>query len=215
MLKDYLKAIIRRFACMVLRVQKHVLPKQILAAHRNGKFPMMERFGFLEWHCPKKRTIIPLCNRFHVGKNLKKLIDKNIFNVTFDRAFCDVIQACAEKKPERGDAWLSPELVQAYIRLHRTGYAHSVEVWHDGRLVGGLYGVAIGGFFTGESTFHSEDNASKVGMVYLVNHLRERGFALHDAQFPSSISNIFGGFEIDRDEYKKLLADAVSRDVRF
>lgn len=215
MIKRALKKIIRRVAYWVMKMQKRSLPKKILAAYREGKFPMMGRFGFLEWHSPKKRTIIPFDERFHIEKELQRIIRKNVFDVTFDLAFRKVIEACAEAKPERGDVWLSSELMDAYTQLHESGYAHSVEVWHDGNLVGGLYGVTIGGFFSGESTFHRKSNAGKVGMVYLVEHLRKQGFVLHDAQFPSSLSNMFGGYEVERDEYKKRLTEAIQLNVQF
>lgn len=176
---------------------------------------MMGRFGFLEWNSPEIRTIIPLDERFHVERELRRIMRKNLFEITFNQAFYDVIQACAEQRPERGDAWLSSELVEAHLKLHKAGFAHSVEVWREGRLAGGLYGISIGGFFSGESMFRRENDASKVGMVHLVNHLRERGFSLHDAQFSSPTSRNFGGFEVNRREYLKLLRDAISRDVTF
>lgn len=215
MIKSFLKKIIRIIASWVMYVQKRFLPKQILAAYQKGKFPMMGRFGFLEWQSPKKRTIIPFDERFHIERELRRIIRKNIFDVTFDTAFREVIEACAETKPERGDAWLSSTLIDAYSQLHKSGYAHSVEIWHDGNLVGGMYGVTIGGFFSGESTFHRKSNAGKVGMVYLVEHLRKQGFVLHDAQFPSSLSNMFGGYEIQRDEYMKRLTEAIQLNVKF
>jgi leucyl/phenylalanyl-tRNA---protein transferase len=215
MVTDRTKKIIRLALSRVMQMQKHTLPDRILAAYRKGKFPMAGRLGILQWHSPEKRTIIPLDERFHVERELRRIVRKKLFEITFNQAFCDVIQACAEVTPERSEAWLSPELVEAHTQLHKDGFAHSIEVWQDGGLVGGLYGIAIGGFFSGESMFHRADNASKVGMVYLVNRLRERGYRLHDAQFLSPVSRNFGGHEIDRREYLKLLHDALSHDVTF
>lgn len=176
---------------------------------------MMGRFGFLEWQAPEKRALIPLDDRFQIGKRLNKKIEGHIFDVTFDRAFPDVIRNCAETRAARGDVWLTPELIEAYIRLHELGFAHSVEVWHDGKLVGGEYGVAIGGFYSGESMFHCEDYASRVAMVYLVERLRERGFTLLDSQYMNATAREFGAFEVGRGEYRQILADALSRQVTF
>ncbi|MBI5951267.1 MAG: leucyl/phenylalanyl-tRNA--protein transferase [Chloroflexi bacterium] len=190
-------------------------PERVLAAYRRGYYPNIKKIGFLYWSNPKKRAIIPLDERFHVAKRLKRKTDSHFFEVTFDKAFLDVIKECARLKPERQTTWISPEIIESFVRLHELGYAHSVEVWRDGRLVGGEYGVSIGGFYSGESMFHLEDYASRVALVYLVERLRERGFVLFDTQEMSPIASQCGGFEVERVEYHRLLADALSRDVRF
>ena len=213
--KSFVKTMICAIGPHVQRLQRNSLPGRILFAYRMGKFPMTSKFGLVAWHSPERRAIIPLDDRFQVGKRLRKRIDSHVFEVTFDTAFSAVLEACAEARPERGDAWLSPELAAAYLQLHRLGHAHSVEVWHDGRLVGGEYGVAIDGFYSGESAFTREDYAGRVAMVFLVKRLRERGFTLLDSQYMSPLAREFGGFEVDRDEYNRLLAEALGKKADF
>lgn len=168
-----------------------------------------------EWQSPAKRGIVPLDERFHYGKRLHKIIENHTFEVTYDQDFANVIKCCAEPRGKSSEPWLSPDLVYAYTQLHKLGYAHSVEVWHDGKLVGGEYGVAIGGYYSGESMFHREDHASRVAMVYLVEHLREKGFTLLDVQYLNPTSIEFGGYEVEHEEYLQILNRALSLDVKF
>lgn len=214
-IKDVLKAAIRLLATQVVRLQRHSLPDRILDEYRCGRFPMTGDLGFIEWRSPSSRAVIPLDERFRIGKRLRKKLDSGVFHVTFDTAFPAVLQGCAEPTAKRGDTWLSPELANAYLRLHEQGYAHSVEVWHGEQLVGGEYGVAIGGFYSGESAFTRADYAGRVAVAHLVERLRERGFRLLDSQVMNPMAREFGAIELARDEYAGLLKEALSQDVHF
>ena len=143
--KKRLHRVIRRSLALIFLHRERLQPDRILAAYCRGYFPDI-KWGMLYWRNPKKRVIIPLDERFHVGRTLRKKINHHIFEVTFDKAFPEVIKACATM-PGRLTSWISPEVVESFIRLHELGYAHSVEVWRDDTLVGGQYGIAIGGFF--------------------------------------------------------------------
>ncbi|WP_298405335.1 leucyl/phenylalanyl-tRNA--protein transferase [uncultured Chloroflexus sp.] len=185
-------------------------PELLLAAYRQGIFPMADENGEIGWYEPVRRAIIPLDERFHVPRRLARTVRSGVFEVTFDTAFEAVITACAEPAPGRETTWISPEIIRAYSELHRLGYAHSVECWRDGQLAGGLYGVAIGGLFAGESMFHRVRDASKVALVHLVERLRRGGFVLLDSQFvvgPHMLQ--FGTIEISRGEYHRLLRVAL------
>jgi leucyl/phenylalanyl-tRNA--protein transferase len=138
-----------------------------------------------------------------------------LFTVTLDRAFHRVIRACAEPGPGRESTWISPEFIEAYHRLHVAGHAHSLEVWQGLELVGGIYGVSIGGLFAGESMFHRVSNASKVALVRLVEHLRRRGFTLLDVQFLTPVTRALGGAEIPRNVYLERLAVALQQPCHF
>jgi leucyl/phenylalanyl-tRNA--protein transferase len=140
---------------------------------------------------------------------------KRPFEITRDRAFRQVMQACAEPAPGRRGAWITPEFVEAYTRLHKGGDAHSVECWREGELVGGIYGVSLGGLFAGESMFHRATNGSKVALYHLVEHLRARGFALFDIQMVTPATQQLGAVEISREEYLRRLEAAVQMDCVF
>ncbi len=185
-------------------------PELLLAAYRQGIFPMAGENGEIGWYEPVRRAIIPLDDRFHVPRRLARTVRSGFFTVTFDTAFDAVITACAEPAPGRETTWISPEIIRAYSELHRLGYAHSVECWRDGQLAGGLYGVAIGGLFAGESMFHRVRDASKVALVHLVERLRRGGFTLLDSQFVVGTHMLqFGTIEISRIEYHRLLRAAL------
>ncbi len=186
-------------------------PELLLAAYRQGIFPMADERGEIGWYEPLRRAIIPLDERFHVPRRLARTVRAGVFTVTFDTAFEEVIRGCAEPAPGRETTWISPEIIRAYTELHYLGYAHSVECWRDGQLAGGLYGVAIGGLFAGESMFHRVRDASKVALVHLVERLRRGGFVLLDSQFivgPHMLQ--FGTIEIPRSEYHRLLRQALA-----
>jgi leucyl/phenylalanyl-tRNA--protein transferase len=138
-----------------------------------------------------------------------------VFTATFDRAFRAVMEGCAAPRPGRKETWISPAFITGYTRLHALGHAHSVEVWRDGKLVGGLYGVSIGGFFAGESMFSEEENASKVALTAMEEKLRETGFELFDVQFLTPHLLSMGAVEIPRTEYLSRLHAATARAVRF
>jgi leucyl/phenylalanyl-tRNA--protein transferase len=146
---------------------------------------------------------------------MSRLAESGVFEITFDRAVRAVIAGCAEPRPGREWTWISPALNTAYLQLYAAGRLHSFEVWQGGRLVGGGFGVAIGGFWSGESMFTRVDHASKVGLLHLVRRLRERGFVLMDAQYLTPHVAQFGAYELPRAEYHRLLADALAHDVSF
>ncbi len=164
--------------------------------------------GHIYWYAPDPRAILPL-DRFHVPRNLARLVRRGVFEVTFDRAFTAVVAACAD----RPQTWISRELQAMYQGLYQQGYAHSVECWQDGQLVGGLFGVTIGGAFFGESMFHRVSEASKVALVHLVAHLRRQGFQLLDIQLLTPHFRQFGAEEIPRAVFEQLLAQAVALPV--
>jgi leucyl/phenylalanyl-tRNA--protein transferase len=176
--------------------------ESILAAYRRGLFPMADPFdGRLEWYEADPRGIIPL-DAFHAPRRLLRYMKQ--FEFAFDRNFEGVIDGCA-----RPVTWISSEIREAYVALHRQGHAHSVEAWKGGRLAGGLYGVHIGGAFMAESMFHVASNASGACVVTLVEHLRARGFALLDIQQVLPNTARFGGVEISRTEYLRRLEGAL------
>jgi leucyl/phenylalanyl-tRNA---protein transferase len=186
-------------------------PSLVLNAYRAGLFPMAEsRDGEISWYSPDPRAIIPL-DRFTTPRSLRQLISRRAFEIRVDTAFADVISACAE----RDETWISGEIISTYTGLHALGYAHSVEAWHNGVLAGGLYGVAIGGAFFGESMFTRVSGASKVALVALVGRLRERGFHLLDSQFVNPHLLQFGIMEIPKSEYLELLSEAVLVQTTF
>jgi leucyl/phenylalanyl-tRNA--protein transferase len=183
-------------------------PELLLAAYRQGIFPMaVTRRGRIGWFSPDPRAIIPLDGRFHVPHGLRRALKQKEFQVTFDADFERVIRECAKRKE---GTWISREIIDTYCNLHRLGHAHSVETRRGGKLVGGLYGVHIGGAFFGESMFHRLPDASKVALVALVERLRTRGFVLLDTQWLTRHLAQFGAYEISRREYLWRLKHAVA-----
>lgn len=186
-------------------------PELLLRAYAMGCFPMAEPdTDEVFWYAPDPRAILPL-DRFKVSRSLRRTVERGDFEVRSNEAFEEVIEACAN----RADTWISDEIRAAYVALHHAGFAHSVEAWADGALCGGLYGVAIGGAFFGESMFHRKTDASKVALVYLVERLREGGFVLLDTQFTTTHLARFGVEEIPREEYEILLARAIRLPVSW
>jgi leucyl/phenylalanyl-tRNA--protein transferase len=163
----------------------------------------------LFWVDPRRRGILPL-DALHVSRRLRRVIRQQIFEIRCDSAFEDVIRACAEPSEKRPNTWINDEIVRLYAGLFTRRAAHSVECWRDGELVGGLYGVSLGAAFFGESMFSRESEASKVALVHLVARLRLGGFRLLDTQFLTPHLARFGGIEITRRHYHRLLADALS-----
>lgn len=186
-------------------------PERLLVAYRNGVFPWT--VSPISWWSPDPRAILDL-DQLHISDSLRKILRKKIFEISIDRAFPQVIRSCA-RAPGRSDTWITPEFIEAYTRLYEQGHAHSLECWHDGELAGGIYGVAVGGLFAGESMFHRVSNASKVALYHLVEHLRERGFRLFDIQMLTPVTRQMGGTTIPRDEYLRRLAQAVQKDCEF
>jgi leucyl/phenylalanyl-tRNA---protein transferase len=188
----------------------------LLSAYSSGWFPMAVDGGEIRWYSPDPRGVIPL-ETFHVPSRLARVIRSHKFTVHVDRQFEAVMRACAETDRRDNDpgTWISDEILESYIELHRLGMAHSVEAWHQDRLVGGLYGVALGGAFFGESMFHHVTDASKVALAALVDRLRARGFRLLDVQWVTPHLEQFGAVEISRRKYLKQLADAISITAQF
>ncbi len=192
-------------------------PDWLLEAYRRGIFPWPIVDGELEilaWFSPDPRAIIAL-EGLHVSRRLRRRIRSGRFQVTYDRDFLGVVAGCAEPRGPRGQTWITPAMASAYHRLHELGYAHSVEVWHHERLVGGVYGVSLGGFFSGESMFHRMNDASKVALVFLVERLRICGYNLFDIQQSTPHSQRMGAIEIPRKEYLRRLERALKQRVSF
>ncbi len=184
----------------------------LLAAYRLGFFPMAEhRDGPLSWYSPEPRAIIPL-DSFHIPRSLRRAVRNETFSIRFDTCFEQVIRECANR--EEG-TWISEEIIQTYVQLFQRGYGHTVETWKDQTLVGGLYGVAIGGAFFGESMFSLLQNASKLALVALVEQLKKGGFLLLDTQFLTPHLVQFGAVEITRSDYLDLLERALGVNARF
>lgn len=185
--------------------------ERLLLAYRSGIFPWS--VNPITWWSPDPRGIIELEN-LHLSRSLKRVLRQQPFDVTRDRAFADVVAACATT-PRDGASWIGPQFIEAYTRLHRAGHAHSVECWREGRLVGGIYGVATGGLFAGESMFHRESKASKVALSHQADHLREQSFQLFDIQMITPTTGQFGAREIPREEYLARLAAALQVSPTF
>lgn len=185
---------------------------RLLLAYRSGIFPWTVEP--ITWWSPDPRAVFEL-DRFHIPQRLAKLIRQQPFEITRDRAFRGVMLGCAQPAQGREDSWISSEFVAAYTQLHELGHAHSVECWCGSELVGGIYGVAMGGFFAGESMFHRADNASKIALCHLVEHLRARSFALFDIQMITPATRAFGPLEIPRAEYLERLKSAVAKNCVF
>lgn len=177
---------------------------RLLNAYRNGIFPWYSEDDPILWWSPDPRLVI-FPNQLHISKSLQKTIRKQNFTLSFDQAFADVIAACSNPRPDEAGTWLSPEMQSAYIQLHQQGHAHSIEVRSNNQLVGGLYGVAIGRVFFGESMFHTQTDASKIAFVSLVQQLTEWGYQLIDCQVHSNHLVSLGAEEIPRSHFISLL----------
>lgn len=188
----------------------------LLDVYRQGCFPMAPArdSDLVHLYSPDPRGIIPL-ERFHVPRSLRRTVRSGIFETRVDTAFEAVIRACGEPAADRPETWLNEGLIYLYVDLHRRGFAHSVETWKDGRLVGGLYGVALGGAFFGESMFSRATDASKVALVELVERLRRGGFVLLDTQYVTPHLARFGACEVPRERYMELLEAALGRKSSF
>ena len=190
-------------------------PTLLLIAYSQGIFPMANRAGGIDWFDPDPRAILPLDDSFHVSRSLARTLRRNPFEIRADTAFRQVMLACAQPAPGRENTWIGGEFIEVYLQLNRVGLAHSVEAWLDGKLVGGLYGVSLGGLFAGESMFSRVKDASKVALVYLTDRLRAGGFALHDVQMLTPHLQRFGAILIPREEYKARLAEALRVKATF
>lgn len=201
----------------MVRSRATIIPERtLLAAYRSGQFPMAETRDDEDvyWIDPPLRGILPL-DAFHVPKRLARTMRSGRFAITVDTAFAAVMTACAAAARGRLNTWINPLIERSYANLHANGHAHSVEVWLDRNLVGGLYGVSIGAAFFGESMFSRETDASKVALVHLADRLKAGGYRLLDTQFITEHLKQFGAVEIPRARYKRLLAEAVDAKADF
>lgn len=185
-------------------------PVQLLSAYCDGAFPMGEEDGCISWFRPPYRGILPI-QEFHLPARFERYLREHPFEVRWNTAFGDVMRGCADRE----QTWITNVILDSYQELHRLGFAHSAEVWREGRLVGGVYGVAIGGAFFGESMFSRETQASKVALTHLQWRLKERGFIVHDTQWTTPHLAMFGGHEIPSVQYLELLHRAIRLPVTF
>ena len=185
----------------------------LLSAYASGWFPMAVAPGDIRWYSPDPRGIIPL-DTFHVSRRLARSLRQHRFEIRVNTSFRAVIEACADRENADGD-WIDGEIIESYCALHERGFAHSVEAWRDGVLAGGLYGVAIGGAFFGESMFHRENDASKAALAALVDRLRGRAYTLLDTQWVTEHLAQFGATEIPRRRYLRMLDEALAVKAAF
>lgn len=190
---------------------KPIEPELLLGAYASGIFPMSPSGSEeIHWYSPDPRAIIPL-DAFKISRSLRQTLKKRTFEIRIDTAFEEVMRQCGR----RDETWISETIVRSYVRLHKLGFAHSVESWHSNKLVGGLYGVALGAAFFGESMFSAMKDASKVALVGLVEWMHERGFELLDTQYSTPHLAQFGAIEIPREEYLRLLKKTVAQTRKF
>jgi len=184
-------------------------PERLLLAYKNGIFPWFSKDEPFLWWSPDPRLVL-LPDGVNISKSLKKKIRKEIFTIKVDTAFEQTILSCAKPRKEEG-TWLVEEMIDAYIDLHKQGYAHSIETWKNDKLVGGLYGVCIGGSFFGESMFSFESDASKIALVALANHLKKNHFDLIDCQVTTRHLLSMGAVEISRNSFLDIITDSIKR----
>lgn len=185
-------------------------PVQLLSAYCEGAFPMGDEDGRISWFRPPYRGILPI-ESFHLPRRFERYLPDHPFEIRWNTAFGDVMRGCADRE----STWITDAILDSYQELHRLGFGHSVETWRNGKLVGGVYGIAIGGAFFGESMFSRETQASKVALTYLQWRLKERGFIVHDTQWTTPHLAMFGGHEIPCADYLDLLHRAIRLPVTF
>jgi len=190
---------------MVRRKVEPLDPVVVIKAYAQGIFPMADRRGKIDWYAPDPRAILEHDN-LHVSRSLRATIRKDFYTIHMDTAFEKVMRCCSTRE----ETWINEQFLKTYTYLHSIGLAHSIEAWHNGLLVGGLYGIALGGAFMGESMFSHATDASKVCLVALVEHLKRRGYVLHDTQFLTPHLATLGVTEIARAEYERRLQAALS-----
>jgi leucyl/phenylalanyl-tRNA--protein transferase len=184
--------------------------ERLLLAYRSGIFPWS--CDPITWWSPDPRAIFEF-DEFRISRSFAKTLRREPFDITLNKAFVEVMEGCATARTDGN--WIGPEFIEAYTALHEAGHAHSIECWRDDELAGGVYGVSVGGLFAGESMFHRVSEASKVALHYLVEHLRQQGFALFDIQMVTPITSQLGARHISRDEYLERLQDAVELECAF
>lgn len=198
----------------LLAVGGDLSPERLMLAYSMGIFPWYsEGEPILWWSTDPRLVLFP--DELKLSRSMRQVISRGVFDITFDRDFSGVINACASAPRARGEGtWITPEMTEAYIRLHEIGHAHSVEAWHEGMLAGGLYGIAMGGAFFGESMFSLESNASKAALAGLVGKLKVWGFSLIDCQMSTAHLKSMGARDLPRKRFLKLLADAIRLEGR-
>jgi leucyl/phenylalanyl-tRNA--protein transferase len=198
---------------------RSITPELVLTGYMRGAFPMCEPgTGRVEWFTCDPRALVPLDARFRVARSLARTVRSGRFDVRVDTAFAKVIAACARDRAPDNRNWIGSDIVRVYTELHRMGFAHSVEAWRDGQLVGGLYGVALKGAFFGESMFHvpgKGTDASKACLVHLVDRLRRGGYVLCDSQYSNEHMTQFGTYEVPARDYARMREDAIETDARW
>jgi leucyl/phenylalanyl-tRNA--protein transferase len=194
----------------LLAVGGDLSEQRLILAYRMGIFPWYSQGDPPLWWSPDPRLLL-LPQDFHVSGSLKRVIQKQLFGITFDTAFEQVVAGCAERRPKSGGTWIVPEMAKAYQKLHRIGVAHSVEAWQEGRLAGGLYGISLGGCFFGESMFSRIPNASKVALEALIRFVRERGFDMVDCQVTSPHLISLGAKEVPRRRFLEMLEKSMAK----
>lgn len=193
----------------IVGVGGNLSPGMLLSAYSQGVFPWYSEAEPLLWWNPDTRFVL-FTNRLHISKTLRKLLNKKIFRFTYDLRFREVVEYCSTvPRPGQDGTWITPEMIDGYVEIHRLGFAHSLEVWNGNNLAGGLYGVSLGRIFCGESMFSLESGASKGALVQLIQSLRPLGFNLIDCQVPTDHLAAMGAEEIPRDRYLTLLDDAL------
>jgi leucyl/phenylalanyl-tRNA--protein transferase len=186
-------------------------PESLLGAYRRGLFPWYNEGDPILWWSPDPRTIFEF-DQFHISRRLARVVRQRKYRITINQAFAQVMRACALRVE---GTWITDDMLQAYCELHRLGHAQSVEAWSEAELVGGIYGVAIGGFFAAESMFHFESYAGMLTLVHLVERLKSRGFMLFDTQMPTEHTRSLGAIDIRRDEYLRRLKKALQVKASF
>lgn len=197
-----------QYRCDVCTCMTTLTPELLLHAYTTGHFPMSDH-GTIRWYNPNPRGIIPLDERFHVPSRLGRTYRSGRYQLTADRAFTAVMRACSLPRPQQPDTWIDDHFIEVYTQLHQRGFAHSIEAWQDGQLVGGLYGVAIGGLFAGESMFSFARDASKVALIELVSRLRRGGFVLLDTQWVTDHLAQFGTYWMPQSVYLQKMRHAI------
>ncbi len=194
----------------LLDIDKLLEPSFMISMYARGAFPMAEKDGTINWYMPKVRTIIPV-NKFNIPRSLRKFMTTAPFTYRYDTNTLSVIKRCSERK----ETWISPELIEAYKKLIHLGYVHSVEVYENNNLVGGLYGVAFRGVFFGESMFSHVPQASKCAMVNLFKNLKEKDYELVDVQYDTEHLKMFGTMEVPYEDYTNRLIGAYKKEIEF
>lgn len=196
----------------MVRMKRYTLNPELLhAAYSQGYFPMPDGDSAdILWFRPDPRAIIPL-DGFHVSRSLRRKINKSIFTISYNQAFTEVMRGCSE----HAETWINSEFMHVYGQMHKLGLAHSVEVWHEKKLVGGTYGVCLGGAFFAESKFHRKTDASKIALYYLVKRMQEKGLTLLECQFLTPHLQSLGAIEVSDHEYLSLLKEALNVEAQF